>query len=152
MEISDKDAFKLGFMSRCAEEGLTGADLDARLAKAAEFNKTAAPGGGGGGASSGQLYKIAPTTISPPGIPGISDIWNGGKQVTLAYLTALGIPFGGAILGGSALGYGAGKMVEPPVDDDELRAQELAATYKLYADKAKQRKKLRQYRLRDGNL
>lgn len=147
MEISDQDAFKLGFMARCAEEGLTGADLDARLDKVAEFNKTAAPGGGGGGG--GGLIDLKPTTI---GLPGVSQIWNGGKASILAYLSALGVPFGASILGGSALGYGAGKMVEPVVDDDELRAQELATTYKLYADKAKQRKKLMQYRLRDGHL
>jgi hypothetical protein len=38
-------------------------------------------------------------------------------------------------------------MVEPRVDEDEMKAQELATTYKLYAEKAKNRKKLRQYRL-----
>lgn len=148
MEISDQDAFKLGFMARCAEEGLTGADLDARLDKVAEFNKNAAkvPGGGGGG---GGLIEFKPTTI---GIPSASQIWDGGKTSLLAYLSALGVPFGASILGGSAIGYGAGKMVEPVVDDDEIRAQELATTYKLYADKAKQRKKLMQYRLRDGHL
>jgi hypothetical protein len=49
-------------------------------------------------------------------------------------------------LGGAGLGYGIGKMVEPQLNDDEIKAQELAATYKLYADKARARRKARKYR------
>lgn len=140
MELTPQDAFKLGFAARCAEEGLTGVELEARLDKVAEFNKRAAFG-----------YKSTPTEIKLP-VPGISSIAGGAGDIGAAYLAALTVPFGASILGGSALGYGAGKMTEPRVDEDELRARELADTYKLYAEKAKQRKKLRQYRLRDGNL
>lgn len=140
MELTDQDAFKLGFMARCAEEGLTGAALTARLEKVAKFNKSAL-----------DWTKYKPHEWSLP-IPGVSQVAKGLGDMGAAYWAALGIPIGGAILGGGAVGHAAGKMVEPPVDDDELRAQELAATYKLYADKAKHRKKMRQYRLRDGNL
>lgn len=134
MEITEQDAFKLGFMARCAEEKLVGPELDARLDKVAEFNK----------AANGVV------TMSP--IDVTKALGSGVQNLGAAYYAALGLPFAASILGGSAIGYGAGKLVEPPVNDDEIKSQELAATYKLYADKAKQRKKLRQYRLRDGSL
>ena len=31
MDVTEKEAFRLGFLSRCAEEGLTGKDLQARI-------------------------------------------------------------------------------------------------------------------------
>jgi hypothetical protein len=125
MEITAQEAFKLGFLARCAEEKLAGAELEARLDKIAEFNK--------------QAFDIA---------SGISGLLSSGAKNTLAGLTAIySVPPAAAILGGSALGYGAAKFTEPRVDDDEMKAQELATTYKLYAEKAKNRKKLRQYRL-----
>jgi hypothetical protein len=46
MEINEQDAFKLGFLTRCAEEKLTGTELEARLDKIAAFNKAAAIGSG----------------------------------------------------------------------------------------------------------
>jgi hypothetical protein len=128
MEITEQDAFKLGFLTRCAEEKLTGADLDARLEKVAELNKKAAWG-------DGLLSSL-----------GLSGIQGGLKDSLLAYGAALSIPFGASILGGSALGYGAGKMVEPTINDDELKTRELVDTYKLYADKAKSRRKAVKYR------
>ena len=120
MEITEQDAFKLGFLTRCAEEKLTGAALDQRLEKAAA------------------IKDWAPKWLSP--------IAAGAADITSGYIAALTLPFGASILGGSALGYGAGKMMEPTINDDEIKAQELAATYKLYADKAKSRRKAVKYR------
>lgn len=115
MELTDKEAFKLGFLARCAEEKLTGAALDARLEKVAELNKSA----------------------------GFLD----SAQKSLAgYGALLTLPFGLSILGGSALGYGAGNLVEPRINDDEIKARELADTYKLYAEKARNRRKAVKYR------
>ena len=136
MDITPQDAFKLGFLARCAEEKLTGADLDARLEKVAEFNKRAFLGG---------VAKWSPVDLG--------GLASSGVQNTIAGLAALySVPPAAAILGGGALGYGAAKMVEPPVHDDEIKAQEIADTYKLYAEKAKARKKMRKYRMGTGAL
>lgn len=133
MDITPQDAFKLGFLARCAEERLTGAALDARLEKVAEFNKQATAGG-----SDTPLFKWDPLSVGAAGI---------GKTLWDAATAAWAIPPAAAILGGGALGYGAAKMVEPEINEDDIKAQELAATYKLYAEKAKARRKLRNYRL-----
>ena len=134
MDVTAQDAFKLGFLARCAEERLTGAALEARLEKVAEFNKAAALG---------DLITFPAyngTNAIASGLQsGAHSLWDAATAITA-------VPIAGSILGGAGLGYGAAKMVEPNIDDDELRAQELAATYKLYADKAKNRKKVRGYR------
>lgn len=126
MEMSEQDAFKLGFLTRCAEEKLTGDALNARLEKISQFTKKA---------------------VGLPGVPSLDDL----KNLTLGYVAAMTLPFGASILGGSALGYGAGKMVEPEIDEDEIRSRELADTYKLYADKAKSRRKAVKYRATAGD-
>jgi hypothetical protein len=122
MDITAKDAFKLGFLTRCAQEQLIGPALDERLEKAALLGLTASP---------------IDVTKS---LPGASDLVGAAKAL-------LAVPPAAAILGGSALGYGAAKMIEPEITDDEIRAQELADTYRLYAEKAKAHRKVRQYRL-----
>lgn len=129
MEITAQEAFKLGFLARCAEEKLAGTELEARLDKIAEFNKQAL-----------NIAEWSPININK---------YIGGAAATgLSGLMQLyAVPPAAAIMGGAGLGYGAAKMVEPRVDEDEMKAQELATTYKLYAEKAKNRKKLRQYRL-----
>lgn len=106
MSDAAKEAFKMGFLTRCAEEGLTGEKLDARLA---------------------QLEKTA----------------EGG----LGALAALyGVPIGLGLAGGGALGWGAAKLTEPQLDDDQIKAQELAHTYRVYADRLKARRKAKTYR------
>jgi hypothetical protein len=133
MEITAQEAFKLGFLARCAEEKLAGAELEARLEKIAEFNKQAA--------GLADLINLSPINL------GLGSIGWGARKSLAGLAQLYAVPPAAAIMGGSALGYGAAKMVEPRVDDDEMKAQELATTYKLYAEKAKNRKKLRQYRL-----
>jgi hypothetical protein len=136
MDITPQEAFKLGFLARCAEEQLTGSALDARLEKVAEFNK---------GAFLGGVAKWSPIDLG--------GLASSGLQNTVAGLTALySTPFAASILGGGALGYGTAKMVEPPVHDDEIKAQEIADTYKLYAEKARARKKMRKYRMGNSTL
>lgn len=130
MEITAQEAFKLGFLARCAEEKLAGAELEARLDKIAEFNKQAL-----------DVAKWSPIDI------GLGSLYGGAKNTLSALAQLYAVPPAAAIMGGAGLGYGAAKMVEPRVDEDEMKAQELATTYKLYAEKAKNRKKLRQYRL-----
>ncbi len=131
MEINEQEAFKLGFLARCAEEQLTGPALEARLEKVAEFNKKALTG-----------LDVSPVKIDP-----LQTIGAGAKGLWDGLSATWSLPFAATIVGGSGLGYGAAKMMEPAVHEDETRAQELINTYKMYADKAKSRKKLRQYRL-----
>lgn len=110
MSTAAKDAFKLGFLTRCAEERLTGEKIDERLAlldKAANWLGSAA---------------------------------NAGLAVTA------GLPFGLGLLGGGALGMGTAHLTQPKLSDDEIKAQELAHTYRVYADRIKARRKTKQYR------
>ena len=109
MSDENKEAFKLGFLTRCAEEGLTGEKLAVRLAGAEQFAKK----------SAGMLDSAA---------------------------TLVGLPLAAGILGGGGIGYGLAKMHEPAIDEDEIKAQEIANTYRVFAERARARKKLRQYR------
>lgn len=140
MDITPQEAFKLGFLARCAEEQLTGSALNARLEKVAEFNK---------GAAIKDYISWSPVNLTNAGSSlasaGLNTLWDG---LTAAWA----VPPAAAILGGGALGYGTAKMVEPPVHDDEIKAQEIADTYKLYAEKARARKKMRKYRMGAGSL
>jgi hypothetical protein len=114
MADNEKDAFKLGFLARCAEEGLTGDALDARIKSAEVLVKTG--------------WDLIPS------------------EGRYAAGLAAGLPIAAGVLGGGALGYGLAKMQEPPLDEDEIKANEIATTYRVLAQRAKARKKLRQYR------
>lgn len=102
MADHEKDAFKLGFLTRCAEEGLTGEALAARLKQA--------------------------------------------SALTDGLGMMLGVPIGLGLAGGGAIGYGLAKAHEPELDENEIKAQEIANTYRVFAERARARKKLRQYR------
>lgn len=110
MDISDKNAFRLGFLTRCAEEGLTGEALAGRIAAA-----------------------------SPEKTAGLTDLLKG---LGLAGGAAAGV----GLLGGGALGYGAAKMTEPEITDDDIKQQELAETYRIYAERARAKQRARKYR------
>lgn len=114
MADTEKNAFKLGFLARCAEEGLTGAALDARIKQADTLVKSG--------------WDLIPS------------------EGRYAAGLALGLPVAAGVLGGGALGYGLAKAQEPPLDEDEIKAKEIATTYKVLAERAKARRKLRQYR------
>lgn len=138
MSLTDKDAFKLGFLARCAEEKLHGEALEQRL------NMVEAWVDSDTAKTASNWAKWNPIDIAGLLGSGVSNSWN---NLTLGGAALLSAPFALAPVAGGALGYGAAKMVEPAVNDDEIKAQELAATYKLYADKAKARRKARKYRL-----
>ncbi len=103
-DVDAKTAFKMGFLARCSEEGLTGADLDARIKQAAW-----------------------------------SDIIQGG--VGLA-----GIPLAAGLIGGGVIGTGIANVTDPQIDDETIKSQELANTYRAYANRLRSRKKALQYR------
>jgi|APCry1669188879_1035177.scaffolds.fasta_scaffold05051_5 hypothetical protein len=64
----------------------------------------------------------------------------------LAGLGIVGLPAGLGLALGGGLGYGAAKMDEPEITPDDIKAQELAKTYKTYTDRLKSRRAYQQYR------
>lgn len=144
MSLTEKDAFKLGFLVRCAEEQLLGPKLAERLTAAGDW-ASARPDG----EKTASWFKFSPLEIGGGRLSGAagSALQNVGTLGT-AILTA---PFPIVGLGGVAAGYGAAKMLEPDISDEDIKSQELAATYKLYADKAKARRKSRKYRAETGS-
>jgi hypothetical protein len=123
-DVSEKDAFKLGFLARCAEEQLVGAELETRIKRAGEKQSVwpvlAALGvGAAGGAAAGR------------GATG------GLKDLLSAYGSTLETAGAAGLAGGAGLGYGLAHATTPNISDDEIRAQELAQTYRVYADRAR---------------
>ena len=116
MDVTEQEAFKLGFLTRCADEKLTGVALSERVEAAERFVKTAAAG-----------------------LPSLSDSWNALGNIAYTPLML-------ATIGGGLAGHLTAKMTEPDVDEEDLKARELAAAYKAYAARAKTNRKLRLYR------
>jgi hypothetical protein len=125
-QLSDKDAFKLGFLTRCAEEQLVGGALQTRIKRASWF-LPALLGLGVAGAA---------------GYGAGSGVMGGAKNLLSGYAGLLGAAGAGGLTGGAALGYGLGNMTAPSISDDEIRAQELAQTYRVYADRARAKKRM----------
>jgi len=115
MDVNEKEAFKLGFLYRCAEESLTGANLQGRIKAAADLCKSGA---------------FDMSMLNPTG--------------AISNLASVPIMLG-TVAGGLG-GHLAAKLTEPDVDEDDLKAKELAAAYKAYAARAKTNRKLRLYR------
>lgn len=123
MDVTNKEAFRLGFLTRCAEEGLTGEELHARIKQATTI----------------------PTSYALPVLAGLGTAallsGNSGSLGVIA-----GLPAAVGLAGGAALGYGTAKMTEPDISADDIKAQELADTYRIYARKMEAARKARQYR------
>jgi len=61
-------------------------------------------------------------------------------------LLTVGVPAAAGLALGGGLGYGAAKIDEPEITPDDIKAQELAETYKRYTDRLKARRAYQQYR------
>ena len=133
MDVTTKEAFRLGFLARCAEEGLTGEHLNARIKSAAEKQ------------SIGWLIPAA--GLAAAGAGGLAIARGGVRDLASGAGTLAGLIPAGGLLAGAGLGYGAAKMTEPNITDDDIKAQELADTYRIYAEKAKANRRARQYRV-----
>lgn len=123
--IDAKTAFQLGFAARCQEEGLSEKDATARAVwfEKRSFDFMAALGS------------------------GAKAVVDAAKPVAAL---AVGVPVGLSLAAGAAGGYGLAKLNEPDVDEDDIKAQELARTYKIYADRIKARQAYLQYRKAKG--
>jgi hypothetical protein len=126
--MTEKDAFKAGFLARCAEEGLTGAELSARINVAADvmtkraFNPMA-------------LLPNDPMAL----LPNFSQALGATKMLAGAGLLGAGVA-------GGLAGHVAGTLNQPDLDEEDIKARELAAAYKALAAKARTNRKLRVYR------
>lgn len=139
MDVSEKESFRLGFLTRCAEEGLTGDALDGRIKAAAEMEKTAlwplVYGAGILGLGGYAMHRA-----------GVGGIGKGIDGAVSGAGTLMGLAPAAGLLGGAALGYGAARVTEPNVTDDDIKAQELADTYRIYAQRMRANRKARRYR------
>ena len=111
-----KMSFKLGFLARCAEEGLAGESLDMRVKQA-------------------DLASV------------LQGLWSGAATTAKGVgVGAVGIPAALGLAAGGIGGYTAAQLATPPINVDELKAEELAATYGAYANRIRSRRKALQYK------
>lgn len=119
MDLTNYDpkmSFKLGFLARCAEEGLAGESLDMRV-KQADWASV------------------------------LHGLWSGAETTAKGVgLGAVGIPAALGLAAGGLGGYTAAQLATPPINVDELKAEELAATYSAYANRIRSRRKALQYK------
>ena len=119
MDLTNYDpkmSFKLGFLARCAEEGLAGESLDMRVKQA-------------------DLASV------------LQGLWSGAATTAQGVgVGAVGIPAALGLAAGGIGGYTAAQLATPPINVDELKAEELAATYSAYANRIRSRKKALQYK------
>lgn len=165
-------AFKVAFLSRCAEEGLdidqihqrvkeAVARVETTLEKKAIIGAALAPVMSGIGFGTGfanpdiigkglsGLYGGISGFVNSPKNDFKTDALSAGAGATLGWNANKIVPLllgGGALLAGG--GLAAGKMLADSTDDpmavDEVKQQELISEYKRLTDKAKRQTKFRQ--------
>lgn len=113
--MTEQDAFKAGFLTRCAEERLTGDALQARIA-------------------------AAETLVKGASTEALTGALAGGTKMLAAAPLLL------AAAGGGLAGHVAGTLNQPDLDEEDIKARELAATYKALAARARTNRKFRVYR------
>jgi hypothetical protein len=137
--IDAKTAFQMGFAARCQEEGLSekaAAERATRIKAAAGWLSALTGAGQAAGNAIGTTYDAAAKVVGDLGAP--------------LGMLAVGVPIAGGLAAGAAGGYGLAKLNEPDIDEDDIKAQELARTYKIYADRIKSRQAYLQYRKAKG--
>jgi len=78
---------------------------------------------------------------------GLAALRGGAGELGSSLGTLAGLPIAGGLAAGSALGWGAAKATEPDISEEDIKAQELADTYRIYANRAKANRKAHQYRV-----
>lgn len=73
----------------------------------------------------------------------------GGLLGDMAQLGAMGLvalPAAAGLAIGGGIGHGAAKLNEPDITPEQIKAQEIANTYKVYTDRLKARRAYQKYR------
>lgn len=134
--MTEHEAFQLGFLTRCAEEGLTAAQAAARARDvwqhAQQFPKAAA-GDAAGGLTG---YLTAPLTA----VKSVTDAIAG--VAPLAH-TVGAIGVGLPILAGGAGGYALARLTDDDTDIDQARSDETVAEYRRLTDHLRRQQQLR---------
>ena len=110
MALTAKEQFRLGFLLRCAEEGLAPGEVKERV-------KLAFP-----------KIPVKETVNAGKGLAGL--------MVKFPLLLG-GLTLAGSAVGGAGLGYGAAKLNEENINPDEAKRQELIAAYRRHAERAR---------------
>jgi hypothetical protein len=131
MSLTNRQAFKFGFLLQCASEGLSVEETRERIKEAAVALGKMEKSGQGIGAAIGSLGR---------GAMGLG----GGALRLLTSLGWLGMGVGG--LAGLGGGYTLGKMTEKETDPEEVKRQELIAAYQQEADRLRRAAQRRMYR------
>ena len=105
--------FKVGFLLRCADEGLSEEETDVRIKEASRFSE--------------QYEKQAEGPIS-------GTLGTGAKA--LKGLTLLSMLTAG--LAGGVGGYAAGSLTDKPIDPEDVKRQELISAYQQHTDRVRQ--------------
>jgi len=123
MALTPQESFRLGFLLRCAEEGLDIHQVEDRVKLAGHLKRA---------------------IVSPGG--AVKDTISAAKLFLGLPLQLGALGLGTAALGGAGAGYGLAKFQNQAVDPEEAKRQELVAAYRLHADKARRRAAKRSYR------
>lgn len=121
MPLTPKEAFRMGFLMRCAEEGCDMAEITSRTKFASDLRELTKK------ADANALWQL------------ISNVSTLPLQISTVGLAA-------GALGGGAAGYGLAKLTNRPIDPEEAKRQELISAYKLQTDKIRQQMAMRQHR------
>lgn len=116
--MSPREAFKVGFMLRCAEEGLDEEAIRRRVEKAADLKTVKDVLGTAGEVLGGGLSALKGTA-------------------QLGFGTAAATGIGTGLLGG----YGLARMTDPGFTPEGIKRQELIATYETLADELEERRR-----------
>jgi hypothetical protein len=138
MSLTPRQQFKFGFLLRCADEGLTLEQTHERVKEALAFHEKEA---GIAEIISGALKGIG----SAAG--GVAEGVGKAAPVVADAAKSLGLlGLGGAAVGGIGAGHLAALAGEKEIDPEEIKKQELIATYRQQADRVRRNMAARSYR------
>lgn len=124
MPLTEREAFKVGFMLRCADEGLSPAQTQDRVEKAAHFLKRA------------NVSPLVPSGLSHL-VPQDPIRFKAMVNASLAVPMALG----------AVGGYGAHKMTASDIDEEDVRKQELIDELRHWTRRAQEQQKAKMLQL-----
>lgn len=134
MSLTNREAFKFGFLLRCADENLSPEETQERIKLAMDhFRWDGQP------RVDAQLLQQTLQTWEKRGTGEIAGILN--------FLRSSGMYGIGAAAGAGAMGgYGLAKTMQPQVDTDEIKQQELVAAYRQQTERIRRLMAARSYR------